>query len=83
LAEAEPDPEDSRRRHYRRGRGVFRSAKTSAATIPPTAWPYGIPEGASLNATYNNFRDADRKDISGANSTAGNIRNPIIGAVSG
>src|SRR4030095_7237553 len=45
--------------------GNFSTGEDISGDDPPTAWPYGIPEGASLNATYNKLRDSDRKDILG------------------
>ena len=62
LAEAETDPE-IRGVIITGAGGAFSVGEDVSGEEPPTAWPYGVPEGTSLNATYNKFRDADRKDI--------------------
>jgi enoyl-CoA hydratase len=54
-----------------------------SADDPETAWPYGIPSGASLVNEYNKFRDADRRDILGRQLYRWQYPKPIIGAVSG
>jgi len=64
LAEAETDAE-IRAVVITGAGGAFSTGEDISGDDPKTAWPYGIPEGASLNATYNKFRDADRKDILG------------------
>jgi enoyl-CoA hydratase/carnithine racemase len=83
LAEAESDPEI---------RGVIITGAGGAFSVgeditadkdPPTAWPYGIPDGTSLNAVYNRFRDADRKDILQRQLNRWLYPKPIVAAVSG
>src|SRR5918994_5296934 len=64
LAEAETDPE-IRAVIITGAGGAFSTGEDISGEDPETAWPYGIPVGSSLNATYNKFRDADRKDILG------------------
>ena len=64
LAEAENDPE-IRAVVITGAGGAFSTGEDISGDDPETAWPYGIPDGTSLNATYNKFRDADRKDILG------------------
>ena len=63
--------------------GAFSVGEDISGDDPETAWPYGIPAGTSLNATYNKFRDADRKDILGRQLYRWQYPKPIIGAVSG
>ena len=82
LAEAEPDPE-IRAVVITGAGGAFSTGEDISGEEPETAWPYGIPEGTSLNATYNKFRDADRKDILGRQLYRWQYSKPIIGAVSG
>ncbi len=82
LAEAESDPE-IRGVIITGAGGCFSSGEDIGGEDPPTAWPYGIPEGSSLNATYNRFRDADRKDILQRQLYRWQYPKPIIGAVSG
>jgi len=83
LAEAESDPEI---------RGVIITGAGGAFSVgedisedkdPPTAWPYGIPDGTSLNAVYNRFRDTDRKDILQRQLNRWLYPKPIVAAVSG
>jgi enoyl-CoA hydratase len=83
LAEAENDPEI---------RGVILTGANGAFSVgedisednePPTAWPYGVPEGTSLNQVYNRFRDADRKDILQRQLNRWLYSKPIVAAVSG
>src|SRR6266498_3224305 len=82
LADAETDAEI--RAVVITGAGSsFSTGEDISGDDPETAWPYGIPEGASLNATYNKFRDADRKDILGRQLYRWQYPKPIIGAVSG
>ena len=82
LAEAETDPE-IRAVVITGAGGAFSVGEDISADDPETAWPYGISEGTSLNATYNRFRDADRKDILGRQLYRWQYPKPIIGAVSG
>jgi enoyl-CoA hydratase/carnithine racemase len=63
--------------------GAFSAGEDIGGADPDTAWPYGIPSATSLNATYNKFRDADRKDILGRQLYRWQYPKPIIGAVSG
>ncbi|MCZ6561423.1 MAG: enoyl-CoA hydratase/isomerase family protein, partial [Deltaproteobacteria bacterium] len=48
-----------------------------------TAWPYGIPEGMSLAAEYDDLRDMDRDRTLGSQLYRWEYPKPIIGAVSG
>jgi len=82
FAEAEGDPE-IRAVIITGAGGAFSAGEDIAGTDPDTTWPYGIPTGTSLNATYNKFRDADRKDILGRQLYRWQYPKPIIGAVSG
>ena len=82
LAEAETDPE-IRAVVITGAAGAFSVGEDISGDDPETAWPYGIPVGTSLNATYNKFRDADRKDILGRQLYRWQYPKPIIGAVSG
>ena len=82
FAEAEGDPE-IRAVVITGAGGAFSAGEDIAGTDPDIAWPYGIPTGTSLNATYNKFRDADRKDILGRQLYRWQYPKPIIGAVSG
>jgi enoyl-CoA hydratase/carnithine racemase len=82
LAEAEADPEI--RAVVITGSGeAFSAGEDIRAEDPDTAWPYGIPVNASLNATYNKLRDADRKDILGRQLYRWQYPKPIVAAVSG
>src|SRR5918995_1667469 len=82
LAEAETDPEI--RAVVINGAGTaFSAGEDISGDDPETAWPYGIPVGTSLNATYNKFRDADRKDILGRQLYRWQYPKPIVGAISG
>jgi len=63
--------------------GAFSAGEDLSGDDPETAWPYGIPVNTSLNATYNKFRDSDRKDILGRQLYRWQYPKPIIGAVSG
>jgi enoyl-CoA hydratase/carnithine racemase len=82
LSEAETDPE-IRAVVITGADGAFSVGEDISGDDPETAWPYGIPAGTSLNATYNKFRDADRKDILGRQLYRWQYPKPIIGAVSG
>jgi enoyl-CoA hydratase/carnithine racemase len=82
LAEAESDPE-IRAVVVTGAGGAFSVGEDISGDDPETAWPYGIPVGSSLNATYNKFRDSDRKDILGRQLYRWQYPKPIIGAVSG
>lgn len=82
LSEAETDPE-IRAVVMTGADGAFSVGEDISGDDPETAWPYGIPTGTSLNATYNKFRDADRKDILGRQLYRWQYPKPIIGAVSG
>ncbi len=82
LAEAESDPEI--RAVVITGAGeAFSVGEDLGGDDAKTAWPYGIPEGTSLNATYNKFRDADRKDILGRQLYRWQYSKPIVAAVNG
>ena len=61
----------------------FPPAKISAATSRKPRGPTASRTNTSLNATYNKFRDADRKDILGRQLYRWQYPKPIIGAVSG
>ena len=82
LAEAETDAE-IRAVVITGADGAFSVGEDISGDDPETAWPYGIPVGTSLNATYNKLRDADRKDILGRQLYRWQYPKPIIGAVSG
>ena len=82
FAEAEGDPE-IRAVVITGAGGAFSAGEDIGDADPDTAWPYGVPVGTSLNATYNKFRDADRKDILGRQLYRWQFPKPIIGAVSG
>jgi enoyl-CoA hydratase/carnithine racemase len=82
LAEAENDPE-IRAVVITGAGGAFSAGEDMSGEDPETAWPYGIPVATSLNAQYNRFRDADRKDILGRQLYRWQYPKPIIGAVSG
>jgi enoyl-CoA hydratase/carnithine racemase len=82
LADAESDAEIRAVVITGAGR-AFSAGEDISAADGETAWPYGIPEGSSLNATYNKFRDADRRDILGRQLYRWQYPKPIIGAVSG
>ena len=82
LGEAESDPE-IRAVVITGAGGAFSVGEDISGDDAETAWPYGIPVNASLNATYNKFRDADRKDILGRQLYRWQYPKPIIAAVSG
>jgi enoyl-CoA hydratase/carnithine racemase len=82
LAEAESDTEIRAVVITGSGR-AFSAGEDISADDGETAWPYGIPAGSSLNATYNKFRDADRKAILGRQLYRWQYPKPLIGAVSG
>jgi enoyl-CoA hydratase/carnithine racemase len=82
LAEAENDAE-IRAVVITGAGGTFSAGEDISGTDADTAWPYGIPVNTSLNATYNKFRDSDRKDILGRQLYRWQYPKPIIGAVSG
>ncbi|MPZ77281.1 MAG: hypothetical protein GEU77_12235 [Deltaproteobacteria bacterium] len=82
LAQAENDPE-IRAVVITGAGGAFSVGEDISGDDAETAWPYGIPAGSSLNATYNKFRDSDRKDILGRQLYRWQYPKPIIGAVSG
>ena len=82
LAEAENDPEI--RAVVITGAGeAFSVGEDISADNQETAWPYGIPVNNSLNAAYNKFRDADRRDILGRQLYRWQYPKPIIAAISG
>ncbi len=82
LAEAEKDAE-IRGVIITGAGGAFSVGEDISGDDGETAWPYGIPKDTSLNATYNKFRDADRKDILGRQLYRWQYPKPIVGAVSG
>jgi enoyl-CoA hydratase/carnithine racemase len=82
LAEAEHDAE-IRAVVLTGAGGAFSVGEDISGDDTETEWPYGIPKNSSLNATYNKFRDADRKDILGRQLYRWQYPKPIIGAVSG
>jgi enoyl-CoA hydratase/carnithine racemase len=82
LAEAESDAE-IRAVVITGAGGNFSTGEDISGADSETAWPYGIPVNTSLNATYNKFRDADRKDILGRQLYRWQYSKPIVGAVSG
>jgi enoyl-CoA hydratase/carnithine racemase len=82
LSEAETDPE-IRAVVITGADGAFSVGEDISGDDPETAWPYGIPVGTSLNATYNRLRDADRKDILGRQAYRWQYPKPIIAGVSG
>ncbi len=82
FAEAEHDPE-IRAVVITGADGAFSVGEDIGAREPDTEWPYGLPVGSSLNATYNQFRDGDRKDILGRQLYRWQYPKPIIAAVSG
>lgn len=82
LAEAETDA-DIRGVIITGAGGAFSAGEDISGDDQDTAWPYGIPVGTSLNATYNRFRDSDRKDILGRQLYRWQYPKPIVGAVSG
>ena len=82
LAEAESDAE-IRAVVITGAGGNFSTGEDISGANAETAWPYGIPVNTSLNATYNKFRDSDRKDILGRQLYRWQYPKPIIGAVSG
>jgi enoyl-CoA hydratase/carnithine racemase len=82
FGEAEGDPE-IRAVVITGAGGAFSAGEDISGADPDTEWPYGIPANTSLNATYNKFRDADRKAILGRQLYRWQYPKPIIGAVSG
>lgn len=82
LAEAETDAE-IRAVVITGADGAFSVGEDISGPEPETAWPYGIPVDTSLNATYNKFRDADRKEILNRQLYRWQYPKPIIAAVSG
>jgi enoyl-CoA hydratase/carnithine racemase len=82
LAEAETDPE-IRAVVIAGAGGVFSTGEDISGDGPETAWPYGIPVGASLVHEYDRFRNADRKNILQRQLYRWQYPKPIIGAVSG
>src|SRR5947208_528441 len=82
LAKAETDPE-IRAMVITGAGGTFSAGEDIRSDDPETAWPYGIPQGASLVHEYNRLRDSDRKDILRRQLYRWQYPKPIIGAVSG
>lgn len=83
LAQAEEDPEI--RAVVITGAGGAFSVGEDLSDIGEreTAWPYGIPEGKSLAAEYDDLRDMDRDRTLGSQLYRWEYPKPIIGAVSG
>ena len=83
LAQAEEDPEI--RAVVITGAGGAFSAGEDLSDIGEreTTWPYGIPEGSSLAAEYDDLRDMDRGRTLGSQLYRWEYPKPIIGAVSG
>ncbi len=83
LAQAEKDPEI--RAVVITGAGGAFSAGEDLSDVGEreTAWPYGIPEGSSLAAEYDDLRDMDRSRILDSQLYRWEYPKPIIGAVSG
>ncbi len=83
LAQAEKDPE-IRAVVITGAGGAFSAGDDLTGTGErETAWPYGIPEGTSLAAEYDDLRDRDRDRILGSQLYRWEYPKPIIGAVSG
>src|ERR671911_1437082 len=82
LSEAETDPE-IRAVVITGAGGAFSVGEDISGEDSETAWPYGIPVGASLVHEYDKFRDADRKNILHRQLYRWQYPKPIIGAVSG
>ena len=72
LAEAESDAE-IRAVVITGAGGAFSTGEDISGEDPQTAWPYGIPEGTSLNATYNSSATPTARLLDGS-SIAGNIQ---------
>lgn len=83
LAQAEEDPEI--RAVVITGAGGAFSVGEDLSDIGEreTTWPYGIPEGKSLAAEYDDLRDMDRGRTLGSQLYRWEYPKPIIGAVSG
>ena len=83
LAQAEEDPEI--RAVVITGAGGAFSVGEDLSDIGEreTTWPYGIPEGSSLAAEYDDLRDMDRGRTLGSQLYRWEYPKPIIGAVSG
>ena len=82
LAQAETDPEI--RAVVITGAGeAFSVGEDISEEDAETAWPYGIPVNTSLNAVYNQFRDADRKHILDRQLYRWQYPKPIIAAIHG
>lgn len=83
LAQAEEDPEI--RAVVITGAGGAFSVGEDLSGIGEreTTWPYGIPEGSSLAAEFDDLRDMDRDRTLGSQLYRWEFPKPIIGAVSG
>ncbi len=83
LAQAKEDPEI--RAVVITGAGGAFSAGEDISDIGEreTAWPYGIPEGSSLAAEYDDLRDMDRSRTLDSQLYRWEYPKPIIGAVNG
>ncbi len=83
LAQAKEDPEI--RAVVITGAGGSFSAGEDISDIGEreTAWPYGIPEGSSLAAEYDDLRDMDRSRTLDSQLYRWEYPKPIIGAVNG
>jgi enoyl-CoA hydratase/carnithine racemase len=63
--------------------GAFSAGEDMSGDEAETAWPYGIPAGASLVYEYDRLRDSDRSSILGSQLYRWHYPKPIIAGVSG